>query len=134
MAIAPLLYGVQGGVFTYLQELNVTHSVPILAIILVGIFSKRVTGKAANISILFSVVSYLITLYVIKPDISFLHLMGILFVLTIIIMFTVSYFRRRETDFSDEYTKQVNITPYKFLKPIGYGICGLVIMIYIFLS
>lgn len=134
MAIAPLLYGVQGGVFTYLQELNGTHSVPILAIILVGIFSKRVTGKAANISILFSVVSYLITLYVIKPDISFLHLMGILFVLTIIIMFTVSYFRPRETDFSDEYTKQVNITPYKFLKPIGYGICGLVIMIYIFLS
>ena len=34
MGIAPLLYGVQGGVFTYLQELNGTHSVPILAIII----------------------------------------------------------------------------------------------------
>lgn len=134
MAIAPLLYGVKGGVFTYLQELNGTHSVPILAIIIVGIFSKRVTGKAANISILFSVVSYLITLYVIKPDISFLHLMGILFVLTIIIMFSISYFKPRETDFSDVYTKQLDITPWKYLKPIGYSICGLVIMIYIFLS
>src|SRR5690606_27831634 len=39
MAIAPLLYGVQGGVFTYLQELNGSISVPILAIVLVGIFS-----------------------------------------------------------------------------------------------
>lgn len=134
MAIAPLLFGVQGGVFTYLQELNGTHSVPILAIIIVGIFSKRVSGKAANIAILFSVVTYLITLYVIKPDISFLHIMGILFVLTIIIMFVVSKFVPRETDYLQEYTKQVDITSWKYLKPVGFTIIGLVVTLYIYLS
>ena len=134
MAIAPLLYGVQGGVFTYLQQLNGTHSVPILAIIVVGVFSKRVTGKAANIAILFSAITYLITLYVIKPNISFLHLMGILFVLTIAIMFIISYFKPRETAFVDAYTKQVDITPWKYLKPVGYSVCGLVILLYIYLS
>ncbi|WP_339884113.1 solute:sodium symporter family transporter [Polaribacter vadi] len=134
MAIAPLLYGVEGGIFTYLQELNGTHSVPILAIIIVGIFSKRVTGKAANIAILFSVVTYLVTLYVIKPDISFLHLMGILFVLTVVIMFTISYFKPRETDFSDIYTKQVDITPWKYLKPVGFSVCGIVVLLYLYFS
>ena len=134
MAIAPLLYGVQGGVFTYLQQLNGTHSVPILAIIVVGVFSKRVTGKAANIAILFSAITYLITLYVIKPNISFLHLMGILFVLTIAIMFIISHFKPRETAFVDAYTKQVDITPWKYLKPVGYSVCGLVILLYIYLS
>ena len=134
MAIAPLLYGVEGGIFTYLQELNGTHSVPILAIILVGVFSKKVSGKAANISILFSVVTYLITLYVIKPDISFLHLMGILFVLTVIIMFVVSKFAPRETEYVQEYTKQVDITSWKYLKPVGYTIVAIVVGVYIYLS
>ena len=134
MGIAPLLYGVQGGIFTYLQELNGTHSVPILAIVIVGIFSKRVSGKAANIALLFSVVSYLITLYVIKPDISFLHIMGILFMLTIIIMFVVSYLKPRATDYTQEYTKQVDITPWKYLKPVGYIIVAVVIGLYIYLS
>lgn len=142
MAIAPLLYGVQGGVFTYLQELNGTHSVPILAIILVGIFSKRVTGKAANLALLFSVVSYLILLYVIRPICletgtffpNFLHLMGIIFVLALIILFTVSHFKPRETDYSQEYTGQVNITSWKYLKPVGFTIICMVIGIYIYLS
>ncbi|APZ45944.1 solute:sodium symporter family transporter [Polaribacter reichenbachii] len=134
MAIAPLLYGVEGGIFTYLQELNGTHSVPILAIILVGIFSKKVSGKAANIAILFSVVTYLTTLYVIKPDISFLHLMGILFVLTVIIMFVVSKFVPRETEYVQEYTKQVDITSWKYLKPVGYTIVAIVVGVYIYLS
>ena len=134
MAIAPLLYGVEGGIFTYLQQLNGTHSVPILAIIIVGIFSKRVSAKAANISILFSVVTYLTTLYVIKPNISFLHLMGILFVLTIIIMFVISKFYPRETDYDQEYTKQVDITPWKYMKPVGIAVCAAVVALYIYLS
>ncbi len=134
MGIAPLLYGVEGGIFTYLQQLNGTHSVPILAIIVIGIFSKRVSGKAANIAILFSVVTYLITLYVIKPDISFLHIMGALFLLTIVIMFVISYFIPRATDYEQEYTHQVEITPWKYLKPIGFTICGLVVALYIYLS
>jgi len=134
MAIAPLLYGVEGGVFTYLQELNGTHSVPILAIVIIGIFSKRVTGKAANIAIVFSSITYLITLYVIKPNISFLHLMGILFVLTIVLMYVISYFKPRDTEFTEEYTKQVDISPWEYVKPVGYAICALVVLLYIYLS
>lgn len=134
IGIAPLLYGVEGGIFTYLQQLNGTHSVPILAIVIVGIFSKRVSGKAANIAILFSVVTYLTTLYVIKPDISFLHLMGILFVLTIIIMFVVSRFYPRETDYVQEYTKQVDITNWRYLKPVGAIVVALVIALYFAMS
>ncbi|WP_147677843.1 solute:sodium symporter family transporter [Algibacter pacificus] len=134
IGIAPLLYGVEGGIFTYLQQLNGTHSVPILAIVVIGVFSKRVSGKAANIAILFSVVTYLITLYVIKPDISFLHLMGILFVLTIIIMYVVSHFYPRETDYVQTYTKQVDIVNWKYLKPVGFVVVAMVIGLYIAMS
>lgn len=134
MAIAPLLYGIEGGIFTYLQQLNGTHSVPILAIIVVGIFSKRVSATAANWAILISSTSYLITLYVIKPNISFLHIMGILFVLTIVIMFVISKFVPRKADYIQEYTKQVDITPWKYLKPVSFTVIAAVVGIYIYLS
>lgn len=162
MAIAPLLYGVEGGIFNYLQELNGSFSVPILAIILVGYFSKRVSGKAANIAIVFAVVTYLVTLYVVKPIIadnavaaaelsgvtdaselamvakdafpSFLHIMGIIFVMVLIILFTVSKFFPRQTDYLEEYTRQVDITPWKYLKPAGVVICIAVVSIYIYFS
>lgn len=142
MAIAPLLYGVEGGVFTYLQELNGTHSVPILAIIIVGIYSKRVTAKAANMAILFSVITYLVVLYIIRPIAiesgsyfpHFLHLMGTIFVLAVIIMYAISAVKPRATDYSQEYTEQVDITPWRYLKPVGYGICAIVVLIYIYFS
>ncbi|PHR93478.1 MAG: solute:sodium symporter family transporter [Leeuwenhoekiella sp.] len=162
MAIAPLLYGVEGGIFNYLQELNGSFSVPILAIILVGYFSKRVSGKAANIAIVFAVVTYLVTLYVIKPIItgnavtaaeaggitdaselamiakeafpSFLHIMGIIFVLVLGILFGVSKIYPRETDYLEEYTRQVDITPWKYLKPAGIAICAMVAVVYIYFS
>ncbi len=162
MAIAPLLYGVEGGIFNYLQELNGSFSVPILAIILVGYFSKRVSGKAANIAIVFAVVTYLVTLYVIKPIItgnavtaaeaggitdaselamiakeafpSFLHIMGIIFVLVLGILFGVSKIYPRQTDYLEEYTRQVDITPWKYLKPAGIAICAMVAVVYIYFS
>lgn len=162
MAIAPLLYGVEGGVFNYLQELNGSYSVPILAIILVGYFSKRVSGKAANIAIVFGVITYLLTLYVVKPIIldqvtadaiasgitnpdelallakqafpNFLHIMGIIFVLVLIILFAVSKFYPRQTDYLEEYTRQVDITPWKFMKPAGIAICFMVVAVYLYFS
>jgi SSS family solute:Na+ symporter len=142
MAIAPLLYGVEGGIFTYLQELNGSYSVPILAIIIVGVFSKRVTGKAANIAIVFSVVTYLVSLYIIKPIFvesgayfpHFLHIMGVIFVLALVIMFVVSAIKPRETDYNQVYTEQVDITNWKYLKPVGFVVCGLVLALYVALS
>ncbi len=142
MAIAPLLYGVEGGIFTYLQELNGSYSVPILAIIIVGVFSKKVTGKAANIAIVFSVITYLISLYVIKPMFiesgvyfpHFLHIMGIIFVLALVIMFAFSAVKPRDTDYVQVYTEQVDIANWKYLKPVGFIVCGLVLTLYIALS
>lgn len=162
MLIAPLLYGVEGGIFNYLQELNGSYSVPILAIILIGYLTKRVPKIAANISIVFGLVVYLVSLYIIKPMMvnsamekasldgitdpetltmikldafpHFLHIMGFIFILIVIMMLIIGKLKPRKEDYVQVYTKQVNITPWKYIKPVGYGICGLVILIYIYFS
>jgi len=134
MIIAPLLFGVEGGIFNYLQELNGSYSVPILAIILVGYLTKKIPGIAANIGIVFAVVTYLVTLYIIKPDISFLHVMGILFVLVIILMFIIGKIKPRAINYKQVYTEQVDITPWKYAKPVGLVICLAVVGLYIYFS
>jgi SSS family solute:Na+ symporter len=90
----------------------------------------------------FSVIVYLFALYVIRPIRleageyfpHFLHLMGIIFVIVVLIMLVISKIKPRETDFTDVYTKQVDITQWKYLKPVGYSICALVVFIYIYFS
>ena len=49
-------------------------------------------------------------------------------------MFTVSYFKPRETDYVQVYTKQVDITNWKYLKPVGFTVCAIVIAIYIYFA
>ncbi|WP_298238984.1 solute:sodium symporter family transporter [uncultured Algibacter sp.] len=162
MGIAPLLYGVEGGVFNYLQELNGSYSVPILAIILIGYLTKRVPKIAANISIVFGLFVYLISLYVIKPIMvssalekaqasgitdavaldlvkveafpHFLHLMGLIFLIIVILMLIIGKLKPRTEDYVQVYTEQVDITPWKYMKPVGFGICAIVISIYIYFT
>ncbi|ANW96939.1 transporter [Wenyingzhuangia fucanilytica] len=162
MTIAPLLYGVEGGIFNYLQELNGSYSVPILAIILIGYFTKRVPKIAANVAIVFGVGVYLISLYLIKPMMisaalteaamsgiidekalavikmeafpHFLHIMGLIFVIIVVTMLIVGKLKPREEDYVQLYTKQVDITPWKYAKLAGGGICGLVVLIYIYFT
>ncbi|QLG45084.1 solute:sodium symporter family transporter [Costertonia aggregata] len=162
MIIAPLLYGVEGGIFNYLQELNGSYSVPILAIVLIGYLTKRVPGIAANISIVFGVVTYLVALYIIGPmmeasaienakangifdaialnDIRaeafphFLHVMGIIFVLIVGILLIIGQLKPREAPYHLEYTEQVDISPWRYMKPIGVMVCIAVAGIYIYFS
>ena len=61
----------------------------------------------------------------------FLHIMAILFIANVIIMLIIGKIKPRETPFVLEYTKQVSIEPYKYVKQFGLVICAIVIAIYI---
>ena len=139
MFIAPLIANAPAGLFGYLQEVNGCYSIPILTIIVVGYLTKRVPAIAAKIGIISGVVLYSISQFILKPFVvgeegypHFLHVMAILFVLNVIIMLLIGRFYPRATDFYLPYTKQVDITPFKYVKEFGLGICIIVILIYIY--
>jgi SSS family solute:Na+ symporter len=46
-------------------------------------------------------------------------------------MLAIGYFKPRTEEFELEYTKQVDITPWKLVKPMGMVIAAIVILIYI---
>lgn len=141
MCIAPLIANAPNGLFGYLQEVNGCYSIPILTIIIVGYLTKYVPAIAAKIAIISGVVLYSLGQFIIKPFVvgsdnypHFLHVMAILFVLNVTIMLIIGKFYPRSEPFKLEFTKQVDITPWKHLKTAGIGICIVVIGIYIYFS
>ena len=139
MCIAPLIANAPDGLFGYLQEVNGCYSIPILTIIVVGYLTKRVPAIAANVAIVSGAVLYSISQFILKPMYGeayphFLHVMAILFVLNIIIMLIIGKLRPREEDYVQEYTQQVDIKPWRYVKVTGIIVCAIVISTYVIFS
>ncbi len=161
MFIAPLIANA-GSLFDYLQEVNGIYSIPILTIIIVGYLTKRVPAIAAKIGLLSGCLLYILSQFFLQPyfinsalekaktaGISsesalaiiktdayphFLDIMAILFLLNIAIMLLIGKYKPLKDDYVQEYTKQVDITPWKYVKPVGVSICIIVVGIYIYFS
>lgn len=135
MALAPFLYKASDGLFGYLQEVNGAYSVPILTAIVVGFLTKRVPAIAAKAGIIFAFVVYVLYIFLSRglgvewlPHM--LHMQAITFVLTVILMLLIGKMNPRETDYVQQYTNEVNITSWKYVKPVGIVICLVVISTY----
>ena len=138
MCIAPLLQSAES-IFSYLQQVNGCYSIPILTIIVVGYLTKNVPAIAAKIAIVSGAILYLI--YVVLDATvmkgvfpHFLHVMAILFVLNVAIMLIIGALFPREVPYEQQYTKEVDITPWKGVKIVGAAICVIVIGTYIYFS
>ncbi len=142
-----------GSLFAYLQEINGIYSIPILTIIVVGYLTKRVPAIAAKIGLLSGCLLYIISQFFLQPYFidsalrsslhngitnaaelalikanaypHFLDVMAILFVLNILIMLIIGKLKPREEAFVQEYTEEVDITPWKHTKIVGTAICVL---------
>ncbi len=162
MFIAPFIIYAPSGLFGYLQEVNGCYSIPILSIVVVGFLTKRVPAIAANIGIITGSVLYMISQFIIQPWVisselnaakasgitdtleleliektsypNFLHIMAITFVITVLLMLLIGKYYPRETPYVQAYTKQVDITNWRYAKPVGVGIVGIVIGVYIYFS
>ncbi len=138
MVIAPFLQQAES-IFGYLQQVNGCYSIPILTIIVVGYLTKNVPAIAAKIAIVSSAIMYLIYIVLDGTIMAgkfphFLHVQAILFAVNIGIMLMIGKFYPRETPYEQQYTKDVDITPWKNVKLIGTLICILVVGIYIYFS
>ena len=139
MLIAPTIANAPDGLFGYLQEVNGCYSIPILTIIIVGYLTKRVPAVAAKVAMLSGVVLYCFSQFYLKGEVEaaggtyphYLHVMAILFSFNVLLMLAIGYFKPRTEEFELEYTKQVDITPWKLVKPMGIVIAAIVILIYI---
>ena len=161
MFIAPLLANA-GSIFDYLQEVNGIYSIPILTIIVIGYLTRRVPAIAAKIGVISGSVLYILSQFILQPHFvgkalskaeasgitdeaalklieakaypHFLHVMAILFILNMAIMLIIGKFYPRKEAFVQKYTKQVDITPWKYAKIAGISAVAIVIAVYVYFS
>ena len=161
MFIAPLI-AKAGSLFDYLQEINGIYSIPILTIIVVGYLTKRVPAIAAKIGLVSGCLLYIISQFFMKDYFinkaletakatgvtdeaaltlvevqaypHFLDVMAILFILNVVIMLIIGKIKPREEPFVQQYTKQVDITPWKYINHASIIICIIVIGVYVYFA
>lgn len=135
MTIAPLLAGV-GGIFAYLQKMNGLYFIPIFAVVVVGMMSKRVPSKAAKIALIVGFV-VIATGYFIHPFDKMVtamhefHFLGAVFLLLCVIMLGIGAMSPRAEAFVQEDGRALDLTPWRGAFPVGLLMVGIVLGIYI---
>ena len=159
MTIAPFIIYAPDGLFSYIQQSLGSLSVPILAVVVVGVFSKKVPAIGAKIVLTIGVGLYLVSLLILEPlfrnaaveealaqnitDASqlsiikaeayphYLHVMGILFVFNLLVMFITSKIKPKKDAYIPKVTDSLDVTPWRYTIVFGIIIAILVLGTYI---
>jgi SSS family solute:Na+ symporter len=131
---APLVAKAPEGLYQLLQQLNGIFFIPIASIMLAGFFMKRISAAAAKTALIFGLVYYIVTTFILKLDIHFIHNWGIEFVLNVIIMYTVSYFYPRKNFGIRTAAVKMEMVQWKYAKHLSVVLVVVTILIYILLG
>ena len=132
--VAPMVANAPDGLYQLLQQLNGIFFIPIASIILAGFFLKRVSATGAKAALIVGLAFYITTTFILKTDIHFIHIWGIEFIINIIVMFIMSYFYPISEEFKIENLKIVDLSEWKYTKPMSIVLCFITILIYIMLG
>lgn len=134
MTIAPFLAKTES-IFAYLQKMNGIYFIPIFAVVIVGLLSKRVPAKAAQVALLCGVTIIAIGYFVpgCSDAVEYLHeyhFLAIVFVGLIAAMLIWGKLAPRKKAWVQQDVKAVDLTPWKWAVPTGILLCIIVCVIY----
>lgn len=131
---APLVAGAPEGLYQLLQQLNGIFFIPIASIMLAGFFLKNISAAGAKTALFFGLAFYLLTTFIFKVNIHFIHIWGIEFVLNLVIMFVVSYYYPRKTFEDKADALKVDMKSWKYAYHLSAVLVVVTILIYIALG
>ena len=150
MVIAPTI-DTSGSLYNYLQQINATFFGPMLAVILCGLMTTRISATAAKAGLLVGPgVFYLLNFSFgdeyqhlaqevlgLSGPIHFLHTLAIVFVVTTLLMVAISFFRPAShaggTGLGAR-SPAVDLTPWRYSKVAGVLISATAIVCYVMLA
>ena len=142
MTGAPFLAG-QDSIFGYLQKMNGLYFIPIFSVVLIGMLTRYVPAIAANAALLLGFTAIAVGYFV--PGVSGLigtgegqlhefHFLGLVFVSLLGLMLLVGQISPRETGWEQEYSGDVDLTPWPLAKPVGFALVAFVLAIYFYFA
>ncbi|MBQ6351886.1 MAG: solute:sodium symporter family transporter [Lentisphaeria bacterium] len=138
MLVAPLLAG-QESIFGFLQKMNGFYSIPIFAVILMGLLNKKLPAAAANFAMLgglaiIAVAYFVLPLFgvdLIAACGNNYYFLGLVFLFLVIVMQAWSIAApRRGGAWVQQDVGAVDLTPWRFALPVGIALLILVVVNY----
>lgn len=138
--IAPLLMYAPDGLWELIRRFTGFFNIPIIAVVLVGIFARKVPAVAAKVVIIFHVVTYYMLiwgmnqLFGIPININYIHVYGILFFTEIVMMFAISRISPRKEAWKFTPKPKVDMKPWKYSLFTSVVLIGFVFAFYLVFS
>jgi SSS family solute:Na+ symporter len=134
IGIAPFVANAPEGLYQLLQQLNGIFFIPIASVIIAGFLFPRVSASGAKIGLLFGLIFYVFTYFILELELHFVHIWGIEFVLNIIIMHVASMFLKKEPVFVMQDSGKLDLKPWKYALPFSIFLIVFTIILYLFLG
>ena len=131
---APLLMFAPEGLWQIIRIFTGFYNIPVITIVLVGLFTRRVPALGAKVAIIFHVIAYALLKFVWDVDINFIHIYAILFFVELAIMLTIGYWRPRETEWRFTRKPEVELKPWRYALPCAITLFSMIISLYILFS
>lgn len=125
ICVAPVVSLAPSGLYDFLQECFGFYNVPILASVIIGLYTKRVPAIAPKVGLIAHVVLYSLTKTPVFKAICpahYLYILFVLFVFNILLQLTIGKFRPRETAYVMKDAQVVDMSPWKYAR-IATVIC-----------
>lgn len=133
---APMLSFAPEGLWQIIRIFTGFYNIPIVVIVVVGLFARRTPAIAAKIVIVFHVLAYGVIKFALADIVTlhFLHLYAILFAIEVAIMLVAGHLAPRAQAWTLAASPQVDMTPWRFARPVAFSLLSLVVAVYVLFS
>ncbi|ANB25251.1 solute:sodium symporter family transporter [Alteromonas stellipolaris] len=131
---APLLMLAPEGLWQIIRIFTGFYNIPVITIVLVGLFTKNVPALAAKVAIIFHVIAYALLKFVWQVEINFIHIYAILFAIELGIMLAIGHFYPMAQPWRFVPKAEVDMTPWRYAIPCAIVLVGLIVTLYIMFS
>jgi SSS family solute:Na+ symporter len=131
---APLLMLAPEGLWQIIRIFTGFYNIPVITIVLVGLFTKNVPALAAKVAIIFHVIAYALLKFVWQVEINFIHIYAILFAIELGIMLAIGHFYPMAQPWRFVPKAEVDMTPWRYAIPCAIVLVGLIVTLYLMFS
>lgn len=134
--VAPLLQYAPDGLWQIIRIFTGFYNIPVIAIVVVGLFTRSVPALGPKLVIVFHVIAYglLQFVFVDRVNIHFLHLYAILFFIEVGMMLVVGHLFPRPVPWKYATQHKVDLTPWRFAVPVAVTLMSAVVLVYLLFS
>lgn len=134
--VAPLLQFAPDGLWQIIRIFTGFYNIPVIAIVIVGLFSKRVPALGPKLVIGFHVIAYGLLKFVLDDIVTlhFIHLYGVLFFIEVGIMLLVGHYRPTAHNWTYKRSHEVDMQPWRYGVPCAASLMSCVVGLYLLFS